>query len=415
MKKIFKTLLVRVLGYQVRRLFSKNNVTVVGVVGSAGKTSTKYAIASVLSREKRVQWQKGNYNDILTVALVIFGHDTPNIYSPLAWTMIFNQNRKIIKKGYDYDVVVLELGTDGPGQIKEFSAYLNLDIALVTSIAPEHMEFFETLDQVADEELSVKYFSKKLIINGDLIDEEFTKGLQAVSFGLESKDVAIIIGKTNFKIMLNGKLWIQAPLQDGAVTQAYSLTAAALVAKEIGIDNTSILEGLKQIETPPGRMQLLQGINNSTIIDDTYNASPEAVKTALDYLYDTKAKQKIALLGNMNELGHYSKEAHIAVGEYCDSAKLDLVITVGPDANRFLAASAAEKGCRVKSFSNPYEAGEFVKTIIEPGAFVLAKGSQNNVYMEEAIKLLLADQKDAKQLVRQSDAWLAKKRKNFPR
>jgi UDP-N-acetylmuramyl pentapeptide synthase len=126
-----------------------------------------------------------------------------------------------------------------------------------------------------------------------------------------------------------------------------------------------------------------------------------------------KATQKIAILGNMNELGDYSKSSHIEVGAYCDPKQLDLVVTIGPDANQYLAPAAVEQGCLVKTFDDPYAAGEFVKTEVKAGAVLLAKGSQNNVYAEEAIRSLLANPNDANRLVRQSPAWQKVKRKNF--
>jgi UDP-N-acetylmuramoyl-tripeptide--D-alanyl-D-alanine ligase len=160
-------------------------------------------------------------------------------------------------------------------------------------------------------------------------------------------------------------------------------------------------------------MRRLVGINNSTIIDDTYNASPEAVSAALKTLYRLDAPQKIAVLGNMNELGKFSAEAHRQIGEQCDPKQLDLVVTIGPDANKYLAPAAEKKGCKVGTFSDPYQAGEFVKLQIKPGALVLVKGSQNKVFAEEAVKTLLADPVDASKLVRQSRYWMKIKAKNF--
>jgi len=119
------------------------------------------------------------------------------------------------------------------------------------------------------------------------------------------------------------------------------------------------------------------------------------------------------LLGNMNELGNYSKAAHTEVGEYCDPKQLDLVITLGPDANTYLAPAARARGCKVQTCTTPYEAGEQLQQHIKDGAVVLAKGSQNKVFAEEAVKAILADPADAEHLVRQSPAWLKKKAANF--
>jgi UDP-N-acetylmuramoyl-tripeptide--D-alanyl-D-alanine ligase len=160
-------------------------------------------------------------------------------------------------------------------------------------------------------------------------------------------------------------------------------------------------------------MRRLAGVNGSIIIDDTYNASPEAVKLALSSLYQMDSPQKIAVLGNMNELGASSEEEHRKIGEYCDPKQLSLVLTLGTDANKYLAEAAETKGCKVVTFDNPYTIGDYLKSIVKPGAIVLAKGSQNGVFAEEAVKLLLANPKDQSKLVRQSPQWLKIKTKAF--
>jgi len=162
-------------------------------------------------------------------------------------------------------------------------------------------------------------------------------------------------------------------------------------------------------------MQILRGVENSIIIDDTYNASPVAVKAALDVLYGTTAPQRIAILGSMNELGGYSRQAHEEVGEYCDPKKLDLVITIGKDAEKHLAPAAKKRGCTVESVMSPYEAGERARNALKSSAVVLAKGSQNGVFAEEALKSLLSDPNDEGRLVRQSKYWLGVKSKQFKR
>jgi UDP-N-acetylmuramyl pentapeptide synthase len=108
-----------------------------------------------------------------------------------------------------------------------------------------------------------------------------------------------------------------------------------------------------------------------------------------------------------------SAQAHTEIGELCDPAQLDLVVTVGADAKTYLAPAASAKGCVVKSFNTPYEAGKYLQSKVKKNAIVFAKGSQDKVYTEEAIKFLLADPKDASKLVRQSDYWLKCKAKSF--
>ncbi len=419
MKKRLKALLVAILGWQVRRLRAKNDFTVVAVVGSIGKTSTKFAIARMLSAGKKVQWQEGNYNDHVSVPLVFFGRSMPNILNPIAWLHIVITNEVRLHRRYPYEVVVVELGTDGPGQIAGFRKYLNVNIAVVTAIAPEHMESFDSIDAVAAEELSVQGFSDKLIINSDLTDARFTESVTKpiVTVGTKDADVqatTIKLGKNStVNLQKNGSQWLKLEGSFYSKAEVYSLVLAAAVADKIGLSKEQIKQASTTLSPVSGRMKRLAGVNNSLIIDDTYNASPDATIAALSVLYAEKAQHKIALLGNMNELGDFAEAEHTRVGQYCDPKKLDLVVTLGPDANKYLAATAETNGCEVKRFNSPYELGAYVKQQLKDKTVVLAKGSQNNVYMEEAVKILLADPKDSSKLVRQSKSWQKIKAKNF--
>jgi UDP-N-acetylmuramoyl-tripeptide--D-alanyl-D-alanine ligase len=195
--------------------------------------------------------------------------------------------------------------------------------------------------------------------------------------------------------------------------QLYSVAAAAAIGDACGMTPGEINEALAAVQPVAGRMQRLDGIKKSIILDDTYNASPEAARLAMDTLYQIKAPQRIAVLGNMNEMGDYSEQAHKEVGSYCDPKKLDLVITLGQDANKYLAAEARARGCQVVTCDSPYDVAEEVKKVLKEGALVLVKGSQNRVFAEEAVKLLLADPADVDKLVRQSDYWLRVKEKQF--
>lgn len=416
MKKIAKRIVVAILGWQIRRLRKKNDFKIVAVVGSTGKTSTKYAIANVLASGFKVRYQAGNYNDIVSVPLVFFGHDMPSLLSPLAWLEIFITNERLIAKKYDWDIVVLELGTDGPGQIAQFEKYLHIDIAVLTSIAPEHMEYFESLKNVAEEELSVRHYADNLIINADLCSGKYLKDVDYIAYGMH-KDAYYRLSKVifdqrghSFTMMKDDKEIFKAFHPSISEVQLYSVAAAISVADQLGMKDQDLSAAIKFIKPVSGRMQILEGVKKSVIWDDTYNASPEAVKAALSALYRAEASYKIALLGNMNELGTYSQKAHKEVGSFCDPDKLDMVVTIGPDANTYLAEEARKRGCKVKGFDNPQEAGAFIKSHIKKGSVVLAKGSQNGVFAEEAVKTLLNDSADAGRLVRQSPMWISKKR-----
>lgn len=420
MKPLAKKVIVGILGWQVKRLRRKNDFKVVGVVGSIGKTSTKFAIATVLKQSKlKVRFQEGNYNDLVTVPLVFFGEDAPSLFNPIAWLTTLVRNERQIRKPYPYQVVVAEVGTDYPGNIVKFGQYLHCDMTVVTAITSEHMEFFRDLDDVANEELSAGTFSDELIVNTDFCDAKYLAvPNQVTSFGTgvsnyQITDIQFKNGKADFALKKGGQHWLKGQLEAVAKSEVYSATAAAVVADKLGVESSNITKAVTAIKPVSGRMQRLKGIHNSTILDETYNASPEAVKAALDSLYEFDAPQKIAVLGNMNELGKFSPDAHAEIGKYCDAKQLGLVVTIGPDANEYLAPAAVEQGCLVKTFTDPYSAGEFVKSQIQVGAVVLVKGSQNKVYAEETVKLLLADSKDAERLVRQSPDWMAKKKANF--
>lgn len=418
-KKLGRALICNILERQVRRLRKKHTFQLVAVAGSIGKTSTKLAIAHALEPSRRVMYQTGNYNDRVTVPLVIFGRSLPSLFNVVSWLKIFLFNEKTIRLPYYYDIVVVELGTDGPGQMKDF-AYLEPDLTVVTAITPEHMEFFKTLDAVAAEELAVCDFSKKVLVNANDTPAKYLEGKGVLTYGLEAGNTyhtTEIVPQGLQGAAVELQLASEPPITAQAHilgTQGVKiLLAAAATGQLLGLNVDELQKGLQEVKPFAGRMQILKGILNSTIIDDTYNASPAPVEAALDVLYAAEAPQRIAILGNMNELGEYSPEAHQEVGNYCDPTKLDLVVTIGPDAVVYLAPAAAAKGCAVKSFSSPYDAGEYVKSVLQEGAVILAEGSQNGVFAEEAIKLVLADRSDEKQLVRQTPYWLAYKKKQF--
>src|SRR6266404_6079452 len=155
MKNLFKYIVAAILGWQVKRLRRRHAMKVVAVTGSIGKTSTKLAIATVLGKRFNVRHQTGNYNHIVSVPLVFFGNRLPSILNPIAWLWIFIKNELKIRKSYPYGLVVLELGTDGPGQIDEFKRYLKVDVGVLTAVTAEHMQFFADLDAVAKEEAAI--------------------------------------------------------------------------------------------------------------------------------------------------------------------------------------------------------------------------------------------------------------------
>jgi UDP-N-acetylmuramoyl-tripeptide--D-alanyl-D-alanine ligase len=409
----------KILEFQVVRLRRRHSFTIIAVGGSIGKTSTKLAIAHTLEPTRRVIYQTGNYNDRVTVPLVLFGQELPNLLNVGAWARIFFANERTIRRPFFYDIAVLELGTDHPGDMAQF-AYLQPEIAVVTAVTPEHMEYFGTLDAVAEEELTVCDYAKQVVVNADDTPPEYLHHPDLLTFGLSKQadfhasDIKPDgLKGSDVKLHLRQGITLQSHAAILGEQGIKILLAAAAAAQLAGLDKAEIEKGLHEVRPFAGRMQILQGIKDSTIIDDTYNASPVAVTAALDVLFAAKAPQRIAILGNMNELGDFSQQAHTEVGAYCQPKKLDLVVTIGPDAQKYLAPAARRAGCKVDSYASPYAAGAAVLKHLRKGAVVLAEGSQNQVFAEEALKVLLKNKEDIRKLVRQSDSWMKIKKSQF--
>ncbi|MCA9338940.1 UDP-N-acetylmuramoyl-tripeptide--D-alanyl-D-alanine ligase [Candidatus Saccharibacteria bacterium] len=420
---MFKNFIQKRLEKLAKKYLKKHQPTLVVVTGSVGKTSTKIAIATVLSGQYRVRVHKGNHNTHMSVPLGILGIDYPdNIRSLTEWHRVYKAAKLRIKQPKDTDVIVQELGTDTPGDIPHFGAYLNPDVAVVTAVSPEHMEFFKTIDAVAKEELSVASFSKLTVINRDDIASEFAQYAETTnidtygtSAAAEYKFEIIDYSKEGYSGTFISPEFGETPV-DLKLASEHSVkaaVAAGLVATKLGMSSEQIKEGMKKIRPVAGRMNLLRGVEGATLIDDTYNSSPLAVEAALRTLYQMQAPQKIAILGSMNELGATSPQAHEQVGKMCSGAELAWVVTIGDEAEKYLAPAAKSQGCQVKSFKSPIDAGSFAHKVLEKNAIVLAKGSQNGVFAEEALKILLHSTEEEKELVRQEPHWLKIKQEQF--
>jgi UDP-N-acetylmuramoyl-tripeptide--D-alanyl-D-alanine ligase len=414
--KAIKQAVVRLLNRAVADYLRRNKVKVIAVAGSIGKTSTANAIRVILAQKYKVHQPKTAYNTNKSVHLELF--DLPFATSAIGWaktllTLLLRSRGKA-----PYEVVVIEVGIDHPAEMPSF-AWLRPQVGVLTAIAPEHMEYFKTIEAVAEEELAMGEFCDELLFNTNTVDERFlSDDMKARARWYQSGDYRadnyrVQDNKVLADFLVAGERLPDVELQILGEHSLDALVAAAAVGAQQDLDQQQIAAGLRAVEPVKGRMQRLSGAKGSIIIDDSYNASPQAAKAALDVLVQFVAPQHVAVLGMMNEMGEYSLQAHTEVGEYCDPAKLDLVVTIGPDANEYLAAAAEKRGCKVERFTNPYMAGEFIKQQLKPGAAVLFKGSQNGVFAEEAIKAVLADPADKDRLVRQSAYWMKRKQAQF--
>lgn len=430
MKTFVRRFIASLFERQVQRLISRHHLKVVAVAGSVGKTSTKAAIATVLGEKYRTLVHPGNYNSELGLPLSIFEMSVPTVlFNPFAWADRLIRS-ELMLRDYPHKVLVLELGTDHPGEIALYLRYLSPDIGVMTALTPEHMENFPGgMDDVAAEELQLAASSKTFVANIDEIPAKYRRkyidhhprhhyyGLgkdPEYGFTLASTDP---ISGTTGTLTHQGHVAIKhLELKLFGAHSAKAAVAAYAVGELLGLSKGQILAGLAKLSPVSGRMNPLAGLNGATIIDDTYNSSPEAVVAALAALADAPVTgRRIAILGSMNELGPDSPRYHTEVGE--SAAGLDLLITIGALANDCLGPAAVRAGLdptRFKPADSPYAAGQFIKALLASGDVVLAKGSQNGVFAEEAVKLLLADPAAAAKLVRQSPAWLRIKYAQFP-
>lgn len=424
---MFKKRITKKLEKYVRKYFVAHpDIKLIVVAGSVGKTSTKIATATILNERYRVRLHKGNHNTHISAPLAILGIDFPgNPRNFWQWHKVFSAARKRIKASVETEpqVIIQELGTDRPGDIEKFGEYLLPDIAIISSVTPEHMENFESINAVAREELSAVNFSKQAIINRDDVSGEFSNFItnsnittygstSAAEYNFEEDDFSFENGFSgHFNTPDIGQ--INTNLHVFGEHSLRPVVAAAAVAVKLGMNAEEISVGASKVRPVPGRMSLLPGVQNSAIIDDTYNSSPAAAEAALKALYLFPGSTKIAVLGDMNELGASSAKEHQKIGELCNPILLSWVITVGDQANKYLAPAAKARGCQVKTCRNALEAGAFAHKVMEQNSTVLFKGSQGGIYLEAAVKIVLRSTSDDSKLVRQDSKWMETKKKFF--
>lgn len=422
---MFIHLICNILESYVKRYFNAHpNIKLVVVTGSVGKTSTKMAIATLLSERYSVRFHEGNHNAMISSPIAILGIKYPdNIRNPFAWFGVFRAAKKRINQSDNVDVIVQELGSDRIGEIIRYGRYLNPDICVITAVSPEHMEYFHSIDNVAREELEVANYSKIAMINGDDVDNcflKYVKNTKLFRYGT-GESLVYRFEKQSYSIQKGYSGNYIAPelskpsILNIKVIGEHSLKpaiAAVAVALRLGLSIDDIKSGLSKIKAVSGRMNVLNGIKNILIIDDTYNSSPLAAESAIKTLCDLSSSvvtQRIAVLGDMNELGDTSDFEHKRIGKLCKPDKIDWVITVGSQSKAFIASEAKANGCNVKSFDDPISAGEFVRNVAKEKAVVLFKGSQGGIFLEEAVKMVLESQDDVQNLVRQSPSWMRQK------
>ena len=360
---------LQTLATGVRKLWGK---PLIGVTGSAGKTTTKDAIAHVLSSRFRVLKSEGNFNNHFGLPLML------------------------LKLEPEYDIAVIEMGMSHAGEIRALAKIAQPVIGVVTNVAPVHLEFFDSLAGIA----RAKYeLVESLPANGTAIlnaDDEYVS-----QFGRESKGKVVMYG-TRFgadvraeNIRSNGSSGTEFDVVSGSVREHAKLPlvgehnvlnalAAVAVGLERGMKPSEAVQALSTLTASEKRGQVLQ-LGNITVINDCYNSNPKALKAMVDTLAEMAGKRRIVVAGEMLELGPAGEEMHREAGCHIAEKKIDVLLGV-----RGLAHAAVEtakqEGIRAEFVASAEEAGEWLAREARDGDVVLLKASRG-VKLEKALEI----------------------------
>jgi len=335
------------------------NSKIIGITGSNGKTTTKDLAYHVISPSIESFKTDKNYNTVLS--------------SPLSF-LSAKQSQK---------VAIIEMGTNQPGEIKSICDVFEPNIGLITNVSNAHAENFNSIEDIGMEKGYLFNCLKKdgiAIVNNDdkLISKIFTNA-KKITYGFNSKVDFLGIQIGERKLSVNG-IEINLPFSGFAFAQ--NALAVFALSSVLGIDEKLIAKRISDFNLPKGRGQILK-INDITIIDDTYNANPSSMIAGLSRLINRDAKRKIAILGDMFELGPFEQNAHEDIGKFLLNASIDLVITTGERmkfAHQILKENKASYWFESKS-----EIIEYLNKNLAENDLVYLKGSRS-MQMEKIIE-----------------------------
>ena len=366
-----------------KRYLKRVNPKIIAITGSVGKTSTKEAIFSVLHEQfgDKVAKSEGNLNTETGVPLAILGfkQSPNNIFSwlPVVFAAFI---KSFSYQSYDY--LVLELAADKPGDIKYLTSFVKPFIGVVTTVGPSHLAAFGSIERIAEEKTSLLWVLPQdgwAVLN---IDDE---NLRKASYGGRWQKITYAInqpaditataiesdlknGLPETKCEINGKESFSIISQTlGGRANIYAFLAATAVGKIFSIEKSKIKSGLEKVQPEKHRMQVFKGINGSTIIDDSYNANPLSMKAALNTLANLKAKRKIAVIGDMREIGKITNDAHKEMGDLARKSA-SLVVAIG---------DAAKKYNGQKYFKKREKAIDYLLKEVRQGDIILVKASRS--------------------------------------
>ncbi len=436
MKSVLKHLIFSVLSWCARARvvrLRRHGVQIIGVTGSMGKTTCKDAVAHVLSGQLRVLKSDKSYNTELGLPLTVLELKS-EFSSVVGWAK--NLVIAVWRGFFDrtmYDVLILEMGVDKPGDMDVLLGMLGTDAAaplhcaVFMGVHPVHLADgqFASLDAIFEEKaklVKAVLAGGTVFLNAD--DDRCARlgaemgikknGPKVVMFGarssakLQVRDVKSGWGRIDFTVAY-GEVEGQVTVPILGAQHVASLLPAIGCGLIFGMYMSDIVSRLSTFKLPPGRLSLIEGLRDSWIIDSSYNASPDAVRAALDTLQQLGGdKRKIFIFGNMNELGSASEKEHRDVAPYLRD-RADVLITVGDLAQKCAEEAIARHTLpsgRVHIFPSADEAANFMATFVQPNDLILVKGSQNNIRLERLVKAIMKDPERAGELLCRQD-WMS--------
>ncbi|MCA9447173.1 MAG: UDP-N-acetylmuramoyl-tripeptide--D-alanyl-D-alanine ligase [Candidatus Omnitrophica bacterium] len=365
------------LGEVAKLLRDRMTTRVVGITGSVGKTTTKEFTRSVLSQSAQTKATEGNLNNLIGVP------------------------KTLMRVEKDDHWLVLEMGTDRPGEIRRLTEIGKPEFGMVTAVGESHLNMLGSVEKVFEEKSDllrglskdgVAFIPNESAYRDRLIDSTEAK---TVTYGVEEGAEILAVDP---RVLNNGCFGfvLDTPIGKSPVSlrvpglhQVQAATAAAAVGVSAGLDLEEIVEGLQSFIGLPGRCEIKELENGVTIIADHYNANPVSMTAAQRLLESFLERRKVMVVGEMWDLGERSVDYHQQVGERIGSGNIDYLIAVGPK-TRDLIAAAKEVGFsqdRIRWYETTDQACEHVEKDLKPGDVVLVKGSRG-MRLEKVIDAL---------------------------
>ena len=350
------------------------DIKVVGITGSVGKTSTKEVIASVLAQKYNVLKTLGNFNNELGLPLTVF------------------------RLRDEHQVAVLEMGISHFGEMHRLAKIARPDICVITNIGQCHLEFLKNRDGVLRAKTEIFDFMKgdgSIVLNGDddkLAQIQEAKGIRPIFFGTESgrsvyADHIENLGLKGVQCRIHVEdksVSVRIPIPGHHMVM--NALAAAAVGHQLGLTMEEIKAGIEQLEAVSGRFHIIEN-GRLQIIDDCYNANPVSMKASLDVLCDAKGR-RVAILGDMGELGENEAQLHAEVGAHASGNHIDLLICTGTVSSHMAEAAVADGGCgEVLQVPTLDALLTCLPSLIEPDDTVLVKAS-HFMHFEKVVEKL---------------------------